>query len=166
MDDVPVNVNSQAHSGRNARQGKPKRNKMKFIAIVVGVLIAVAILVLGGLFLYRTSTGSTIDSSKYQAVFLADNYGTTYFGKLHTLNGDYMRLTDVWYIQSKDTSSTDPQATDNKSKPAAELIKLGKEIHGPTDEMIISKDKILFFENLTGNGKVSKLIADYQNQKK
>lgn len=147
------------------RHLKPERKRFKIIAAIVGILLIVAVIVLGVLFFYNSSTGSTIDGSKYQAVFLADNNGQVYFGKLHVLNGDYMKLTDIWYIQSKNTTSTNPQETENKSKPSAELIKLGNEIHGPVDEMIISKDKILFFENLKNDSRVSKLIAENQSKK-
>ncbi len=159
MDDVPVNVNSQAHSGRNARQGKAKRNKMKFIAVAVGVLVAAAILVFGGLFLYRSSTGSSIDSGKYQAVFFTN--GQVYFGKLHPLNSEYMKLNDIFYLQAK-TASSNPQETAANNSTDVELIKLGNEIHGPVDEMIISKSQILFFENLKSDSKVSTSIVKYK----
>jgi len=41
------------------------------------------------------------------------------------------------------------------------LIKLGSEIHGPDDEMIVSKDQILFFENLKKDSQVSASIDKY-----
>ena len=40
--------------------------------------------------------------------------------------------------------------------------KLGQEIHGPEDEMIISKDHVLFYENLKSDGKVSQSIEQYK----
>ena len=43
-----------------------------------------------------------------------------------------------------------------------QLIKLGSEIHGPDDEMIINKDQVLFFENLKTDSTVAKSIASYQ----
>jgi len=110
--------------------------------------------------------GANIDSNKNQAVFLTN--GQVYFGKLHTLNGGYMKLTDIYYLQTtaKDTSSSDLQAASGQSSTDVQLIKLGDEIHGPDDEMIISKDQVLFFENLKKDSKVSSSITKYQNQKK
>lgn len=43
-----------------------------------------------------------------------------------------------------------------------QLIKLGDEIHGPEDEMILSKDQVLFYENLKTDGKVAQSIEKYK----
>jgi len=157
MDNVPVNVNN------SGRHGKTKKNKMKLVTIVIGVVLAIAILAFGGLFLYRSSTGSNIDGDKYQAVFLTN--GQVYFGNLHPLNSEYMKLTDIFYLQAKTTDSTNPQETTDKTTSDVQLIKLGNEIHGPIDEMVISKNQILFFENLKKDSKVSSSIVKYKNQK-
>jgi len=42
------------------------------------------------------------------------------------------------------------------------LIKLGNEIHGPADSMIITKDHILFIEQLKDDSKVVRAIKEYQ----
>ena len=117
--------------------------------------------------LYRSSTAAAIDSSKYQAVFFTN--GQVYFGKLHTLNNNYMKLTDIFYLQAKDPStnadSKNPQETSTQQSPDVQLVKLGNEVHGPVDEMIISKDQMLFFENLKKDGKVAASIGQYKNPK-
>lgn len=164
MDNVPTHVNNQVHTERTSdnrsndlrHHGKFKKNRLKFVLITIGIIILVAIVVIGGLFIYGSSTGSNIESNKYQAVFLTD--GQVYFGKLHTLNGDYMKLTNIYYLQTKATSSTNPQQTTSQAATNVQLIKLGNEIHGPEDEMIINKSQIMFFENLKNAGKVSTLI--------
>jgi hypothetical protein len=46
-----------------------------------------------------------------------------------------------------------------------ELIKLGNEIHGPEDEIIIPKSQLLYFENLKPGGTVSKTITQNQTKK-
>lgn len=148
------------------RKQKPQ-NKNKFIALAVGVVIAIAIVLLSGWFLYRSSTAATIDGSKYQAVFFTN--GQVYFGKLAQVNSNYFKLTDVFYIQASDantetdTESENPQQTTNNSTDIR-LIKLGSEVHGPDDEMIISKDQVLFFENLKKDGKVSDSIVKYNEK--
>ncbi len=174
MDNVPVHVNGSVAVGRNAsgrssspeQQAKQKKNKLKPAIIAAGVVVILGILVFGILFLYQSSTASAIDGSKYQAVFFTN--GQVYFGKLQTLNSGYMKLTDVYYLQTQAAATTDqknPQETSSLKSSDVQLVKLGNEIHGPDDKMIISKDQVLFFENLKKDGKVTATIAKYQSQK-
>ncbi len=48
----------------------------------------------------------------------------------------------------------------------SQLIKLGEEVHGPEDAMIINRDQVLFYENLKPGGKVSQLIQNYKSGNK
>ncbi|HET8884527.1 MAG TPA: hypothetical protein VFM68_03585 [Candidatus Saccharimonadales bacterium] len=173
--DGPVAANRHAASGapkgQRPHNGKQKKDKMKPIALAVAGLLLVAVIVLSGWFLYRSSINAYIDDNKYQAVFFTN--GQVYFGKLDKLNGGYFKLTDIFYLQAQpdesgDTSegSTNPQETANQQTPDVQLIKLGSEVHGPTDEMIMSKEQILFFENLKADGNVSETIEKYQNENK
>jgi len=111
------------------------------------------------------SAGTTgIDGGKYQAVFFAN--GQVYFGKLQVFNGGYLKLTDIYYLQSQSSGdSSNPQATskDQAAGSNVQLIKLGDEIHGPEDEMIISKDQVLFYENLKADGKVAQSIKKFKD---
>ena len=142
---------------------KAKFGKRKIVAIIVGVLVALAVIALSGWFLQRSSTAATIDNDKYQAVFFTN--GQVYFGKLDQVNAGYFKLTDVFYIQAQEASanSENPQQTASDSTDIR-LIKLGSEVHGPDDEMIISKEQILFFENLKKDGKVSDSIIKYNKE--
>lgn len=158
---------TQGQVSNAASKNKVKKNKQKLIALIVGLVIAVAVVLLSGWFLHRSSTAATIDGSKYQAVFFTN--GQVYFGKLSPVNAHYFKLTDVFYIQAQESEtenkeSENPQQTSNQSTDIR-LIKLGSEVHGPDDEMIISKDQILFFENLKKDGKVSDSITKYNAQK-
>lgn len=159
---VPVGRNNGA-SSHGPEHGKRKRVRTKTLLLSVVFVTVVAIVVLAVLFFYRASTGASIDGSKYQAVFFTN--GQVYFGKLQTLNDSYMKLTDVFYLQTTETDSTNPQETTTEPKPDVQLIKLGDEVHGPEDAMIISKDQVLFFENLKKDGKVSASIDQYNGQK-
>jgi flagellar basal body-associated protein FliL len=170
MDNVPVHVNHNASSAKSSGEPvhhkKQRKPRFKSVVIAIAVLIVVAAITLIGLFFYRSTTGSAIDANRYQAVFFTN--GQVYFGKLQPLNDSYMRLTGIFYLQSTETTadaSTNPQATTTEDTPGVQLIKLGDEIHGPDDEMIISKDQVLFFENLKKDGKVSSSIAQYLTQK-
>ena len=39
---------------------------------------------------------------------------------------------------------------------------LGGELHGPEDVMYVSREQVLFWENLKDDGKVATAIKDYQ----
>lgn len=175
MDNVPVRVNGPTAAGRHAegsvgatpgRHGKDKKSKMKLAAIIASAVILVA-LAFGGWSLYQSSARAHIDESKYQAVFFTN--GQVYFGKLRQLSGSYFKLTDVFYVQaaeSKEDGSKNPQETSSQPGADVQLIKLGNEVHGPDDAMIISQDQILFFENLKKDGKVSDSIIKYNATEK
>lgn len=157
--------NAPANSA--AKRKKLKLSKQKLTALIVGLVLAAAVVVLSGWFLYRSSTAATIDTNKYQAVFFTN--GQVYFGKLGQVNSNYFKLTDVFYIQASDAAATEsdsenPQQASTQSTDIR-LIKLGSEVHGPDDAMIISKDQILFFENLKTDGKVTDSIIKFNQQK-
>lgn len=167
MDNVPVQVNHGSNSSRRGSEGYTSNNKRKhsigrkkLIALSVSFILLIAVIVLGVLMFNRSTVSSSIDSSKYQAVFFTN--GQVYFGKLQTLNGNYLRLTNIFYLQTKATDPTNPQQTNSDAKADVQLIKLGDEIHGPSDEMIINNDQVLFFENLKPDGKVTQSIITYK----
>lgn len=172
MENVPVRINRVHSTGRSTGEplaqpvGKPdKNNKKKIVFSIIFSVVLLAGIVAAGWFMQRTSIGVAIDTTKYQAVFFTN--GQVYFGKLDNLNDSYFKLNKVFYLQTKTdaTDSKNPQETTTESTPDVQLIKLGDEIHGPDDEMIISKDQILFFENLKKDGKVSISIDQYFGQK-
>ncbi len=173
MDDVAVRTNGLGPSGRNSgnpahnsgSSNKKKNLKSRPFSIIVGVLLSLAV-VAGGWFFYQSNVGQQINGSQYQAVFFTN--GQVYFGKLQKLNGDYLKLTDVFYLQAPATNTTDsknPQLTADQQAANVQLIKLGNEIHGPEDSMIVNKQQVLFFENLKKDGKVTDSITKYHSQK-
>ena len=151
------------HKAKN----KKGLSKLRLIAIAVGALVLI-----GVVFWWMGLQGNVagqIDKSKFQAVFFTN--GQVYFGKLSKVDGDYYKLTDVFYIQEgqntdSGSDSDNPQETDTSQQGASpQLIKLGAEIHGPEDAMIINRDQVLFFENLKTDGKVSDVILKDRAQK-
>lgn len=175
MDSVPVRVKgTQAEKETVSREetttsrGRKKSGKtpldLKKWLIIAGAVIILAAAGIGAWLWASAQQGGAIDNSKYQAVFFTS--GQVYFGKLEKIDGNYMKLTKVFYIQASNTSgsttgSQNPQDAAKSQSSDLQLIKLGNEIHGPEDAMIISKDQILFFENLKGNGKVADTITQY-----
>jgi hypothetical protein len=147
------------------RHEEPKKSKLKLILAGIAAIVVIILALTGWMLLKGgTNTSDGIDSGKYQAVFFTN--GQVYFGKLHSFNDQYMKLTDIYYLQSQqaadsDKDSKNPQQT-STDQSNVQLIKLGDEIHGPEDNMIISKDQMLFYENLKSDGKVAQSIQKFK----
>jgi len=107
----------------------------------------------------KTATGNSADKNQYQAVFLTN--GQVYFGKLNDDGGNYVKLSDIYYLQTQEKV----QPKDNKSTDQSNLtlIKLGKELHAPADEMNISRQQVLFWENIQDDGKWRNGCRRYYN---
>lgn len=99
-----------------------------------------------------------VDSNHLQAVFL--NSGQVYFGKVTSLNGQYLVLNNVYYLQSSSNGSN----SSNNSNQNVSLVKLGCELHHPYDTMLVNMSQITFWENLKDDGQVAKAVAQYQQQ--
>ncbi len=101
-------------------------------------------------------------SSNYQAVFLSN--GQVYFGKLTRRLFAPAVLNDVYYLILRQPLQQQMREENQEEQQSAgyTLIKLGKEIHGPRDEMRINPRHILFVEDLNPDGKVVQAIIQYQ----
>ncbi len=141
------------------KSGVAKSRGMGIVA-AIGALLVVSVITF--FVLSSSSVSSKIDNSKYQAIFLTN--GQVYFGKLSGMNGGYLRLTDIYYLQSSDGEGDSLQDSNSDSSSDVQLVKLGEELHGPEDEMVINKDEMLFFENLKSDGKVSKAIEQFSSE--
>lgn len=101
----------------------------------------------------------SLSARGYQAVFLTN--GQVYFGKM-SLRGEWLKLSDIYYLQAADGLQQGGGLNSLNGQTKIQLIKLGSELHGPADEMLISKDKVLFWENMEDNSKVLESIKDYK----
>lgn len=159
--EAPKAVQQPAVVHHAPKTKKPMKKRFTLPIILISIVI---IGVLGGLTWSKLNpAGPAIDSGKYQAVFFTN--GQVYFGKLQLAGGDYMKLTEIYYLQTQAGGTTDaknPQETTN-DQSNVQLIKLGDEIHGPEDQMVISKDQVLFYENLKSDGKVAQSIDKYKS---
>ncbi len=177
MDNGPTRINDLMPNGRSAGtasndsrrssvkpNGNKKRSKMRRILLVLAGLIIIIGLVVGGWFFYKSTVSAQIDNSEYQAVFFTN--GQVYFGKLQNLSGGYYKLTDIFYLQASSTNSTSTNPQSTSQSADVQLIKLGSEVHGPVDEMVINREQVLFFENLKKDGKVTASIDKYNNSQK
>jgi len=120
-------------------------------------------------------TSSKISKDKYQAVFLANDQ--VYFGKLKDIESAYPVLEDVYYLVTAGTVgggenissqvlgeaegeagnlAVSPKASENGA--GFVLVKLGNEVHGPEDKLVLNRDHILFVEDLREDGKLVSAI--------
>ncbi|MBI4058151.1 hypothetical protein HY408_00120 [Candidatus Gottesmanbacteria bacterium] len=116
---------------------------------------------------------SDAKASEYSAVFLSNNQ--VYFGKVSDLNSEFATLKEVYYLKVQN-SLVPPQEGDVKvegkgspqpqQKNELTLIKMGNELHGPTDEIKINNKHILYTEALKTDSKVVKAINDYKEKNK
>ncbi len=129
------------------------------IKLAYGFSVLAAILVAGVFY----STRPQATSSAYQAVFLSN--GQVYFGHLYNPGGMNPVLRDIYYLQSQPSNPQNTSSNQNQQSQLS-LVKLGNELHGPQDKMVIKSDQILFWENLKDNSKVVQAIHQYQSQNK
>lgn len=122
------------------------------------ITLAVLAVILGVFCIYkRTHDLPRALSGKWQAVFLDD--GQVYFGRLSASNARYAVLREVYYLKVTGALQQGDGISGALSEKSLNLIKLGGEAHGPENEMYISKDKILFIENLRSDSNVLKAIS-------
>ena len=141
------------------------------LAKILTVVLILAALTFVGVYLARAvgslSSDTAVKGKQFQAVFLTN--GQVYFGKVSKVDSSYVKLTNIYYLQvtsaAAGSQTVQPKASDTANQQVS-LAKLGGELHGPEDTMFISRQQVLFWENLKGDGKVAKAIADYQAQGK
>jgi len=139
-----------------------------FSAWTKALVVILAIIILSGLgylitakFLFSDNIAQT--SNEWQAVFLSN--GQVYFGKVKAVSDKTLILNDIYYLQVVTKPLQQTQVTDSSAAAAGQqeltLIKLGNEIHGPTDAMTINRDQILLTEKLKNDSRVVQAIDNY-----
>ncbi|MEK9195885.1 MAG: hypothetical protein AAB914_00795 [Patescibacteria group bacterium] len=149
------------------RGGKMKKHidkitaaKIPFLLLTFGIVVLIVALVFKITLSSEDTNAKDVNKSGYQAIFLNNNQ--VYFGKLTEMNKGSVTLTDIYYIQldGKQQDTTQAQANSNNIT----LVKLGCEIHGPQDKMVINNEQVLFWENLKDEGQVVKTIKTNQQK--
>ena len=74
-----------------------------------------------------------------------------------------MRLEEIYYLRVNQQVQPNAQPNSN-SNDNVQLVKLGCELHGPQDQMLINADQVVFWENLKTDGLVSQAIAKYVSE--
>lgn len=132
-----------------AENNAPKRMS-KRLGVFIVILVAAAVIYFVGGALWAGGMPRP-DADKWQAVFLNNNQ--VYFGKLSIAGRENIILRQIFYLRANQ-----PLQQGTTQGPELSLIKLGSELHGPEDEMFISKDSLLFWENMKDDSAVVSAI--------
>lgn len=163
-----TNVNAvpaaHAEAGSHKREHRPLDDDggkwFRITSVLLALLVAIVILALIVNIAVFNNTSETkyLNKNDYQAVFVNVNGSTggqVYFGHIQNITNQAIDLTNVFYIQNQGSASSNSSYT---------LVKLGCELHAPTDQMVINASQVYFWENLKPNGQVAQKIAQYYRQ--
>ena len=160
---VPQMSSEQAPAPQKVKKGLAF-GKFGSVFVLFGIALLSAALLVGLVFGGKedkvNKESALISTDKYQAVFLNSQDGQVYFGKLAVYNSDLYVLTDIYYVRVE--NPIQPEGAAQEAQPNISLAKLGNELHGPEDVMYVSRDKVLYWENLKDDGQVVKAITDYK----
>ncbi len=144
--------------GRNKTYDKIVNNTKK---IGINKLVLVLIILFVGTFLLwlvksNDSGASTINNTEIQSVDVSTGGSGAgsdqiYFGTIKTINSHYIKLTNVFYIPS----------TGNKT---VQLQPQACQIDKPTNELLINRSSVNWWQNLDPSSQVSKAINSYQKE--
>lgn len=180
----PLDNNSESEHTGGRKSHMRQQISLVYLAVIAALVVVLAGLLLPRLGLTLPFVGGTTTSktdnqtpSGYQAVFLSNSQ--VYFGKVTGLDTQYPTISDVYYLrvtqnlQPGQANSADKVKVEKPTGAAAgatqnelTLIKLGNELHGPTDQIQLNREHIIFIENLKEDSKVVKAIRDYQDKNK
>lgn len=141
----------------NRFQGVKKTSRVTWLWYIVGtVFFSILVLLLALYWIGYFDARPNQDA--WQAVFLTN--GQVYFGKLETINRNFVVLTNIYYLQVSRPLQQPENAPQDEQQPNLNLIKLGDELHGPEDTMYIERNNIMFWENLKNNSNVVRAIEE------
>lgn len=160
----PNEVGHEAHRGPASKVAakESKLTKFGFIGFVAIVTVLILAIVLSLAFVKKDSATSSefdkVNKTQLQAVFL--NGGQVYFGKISDLNSKGLTLDNIYYLRVNQQVQPNQTNTTTNANDIS-LVKLGCELHGPEDSMVINREQVIFWENLKTDGQVAKAVAEY-----
>jgi hypothetical protein len=126
--------------------------------LLFSIAVLIIALAMSFVFVPGRNEDKFVDSKKFQAVFLSG--GQVYFGNVTNLNHRYVRMVNIYYLRVNQQVQPGQQTGSND----VSLVKLGCELHGPVDEMLMNRDQVTFWENLKTDGQVAKAVAEFVKQ--
>ena len=153
-----------AGGGKKAKSKEWQKSPgwLKVVWIVLLFAVTILIVSITALMLLGNSKKEAgyVNNEKVQAVFL-DN-GQVYFGNIHAITNDYIDLQGIYYLSVD--QPVQPEQENMQQEGNITLQKLGCELHGPVDQMIVNRAHVTFWENLRHDGQVSQAIDQWIEQ--
>lgn len=150
----------------NSEEGSGMVSKLVVLVVIVAVLLVGGSYVAKSMGWKKGNMGGELGG--WQAVFLSN--GQVYFGKVLSAKGDSIVIDNIYYLQvvNKPLQRTqEGQPVGTETQQELTLIKLGNELHGPTDRMMINREHVLLTEKLRDDSRVVQAINQYvEDQKK
>jgi hypothetical protein len=158
-----ANMNVPPQSGMGASRSRRSPLVMIIVLVVVLALVYCGLRKMGWLPAFAMASDYP-NPRMYQAVFL--NNGQVYFGKIKKMSRGSMVLADVYYLQvTQPLQQQPPNEEQSQEEPQINLVKMGSEIHGPADRMVIPKTSVAFWEDIRNDGTVAQAIDEYKRQR-
>jgi len=154
---VSVNNGAAGQTHKSKKSNMAPTRIMSIVLLFSGTLLVVGLILMLVFGTKNTDESKYLNKDKYQAVFL--NGGQVYFGKVGDFNSKFMTLTDIYYLRVN--QQVQPGSTQSTSNDVS-LAKLGNELHGPEDRMVLNRSEVQFWENLKDDGQVVKAITEYK----
>lgn len=123
-------------------------------------LVVVVVLAAGTVYYLNNRRADNKSGDQRQAVFLTN--GQVYFGFVQDPMAEVIKIKDIYYLRTQDLLQAN-ESTDESKKIS--LVKLGNELHGPTDEMLINRNQILFIESMRNDSKINSAINSFSGSK-
>ena len=129
-------------------------------SIIMSVLV---VIILAALYLWYSQTTLSGFKEDWQAIFLTN--GQVYFGQVGNQNSSEVIAKDIYYLQvTRPLQQTEGGESAANPQGELSLVKLGNELHGPTDKMYINRGHILFIEDLKEDSNVVTAISNYKGE--
>ena len=127
------------------------------------IMVSVVVIIVIAMYLWYSQVTLTGYKEDWQAIFLTN--GQVYFGQVDGQNSSELLAKDIYYLQvTRPLQQTEEGEAAANPQGELSLVKLGNELHGPTDKMYINRDHVLFVEDLKEDSNVVTAIKNYKGQ--
>lgn len=176
-----------SRSTRSAAKQDGRGLQFEMLMLPYAVIAMAIILAAAAMFVQHKQFRNTLPAETYQAVFLSN--GQIYFGQLDTLSRSHMHLSDVYYIQETTTVVEEPVATTElpvdadtvsalgaadevavaestpQTQTGLQVVRVGSEIHQPVNELVLNRDHIIMWQNLSPDSQIIDAITTEKSQR-
>ncbi len=160
-----VSPTETAAPSNDSKGSRRKDSKLFRIGSVVLLFFLTALIISITALLMVSRSGSSaeqdmVKTDRLQAVFL--NGGQVYFGNIGDMNRGYITLSNIYYLRVN--QQVQPNQSQEQASQEVTLAKLGCELHGPEDKMVINREQVMFWENLKTDGQVAEAVKKFVSE--